>query len=275
MGKPVEPEYAEYITAYNTFMQPALQDAINEFGPLNGSCGLDAGCGPGDQFDAFAKKVGVNGKVIATDLSTVHLKEAKERSTTLPSIEVIMSSLDLTKPLPFDNNAFDWVWCADVLWSSWFENPQQVIDEFARVCRPNGKVGLFYNGWQRTQLLSGHRHLEFELVRVSDTILRPALSSDPKVDIEYMAGWLRQAGLKKVNVTTHTVTYNWPLPPNAKPYVDCVLEEDYLPALDVTKFSKEKKEKLKCLLTPGHPDYIPDQPHYFCCKTGILAVGEL
>jgi SAM-dependent methyltransferase len=270
-----EPQYATYITAYNRFMQPALKDAINIFCPPPGSKGLDAGCGPGDLFELFAEKITDTGKLIAADLSRAHLKEAAERSINLKPILVMTEPLNLSLPLPFDTDSFDWVWCADVLWSSSFYNPLSVIQEFARVIRPGGRVAIFCNGWQRTLLLPGHRHLEFELVRVSDLILRPAKSTDQKVDIEYMAGWLREAGLINVAISAHTVSYSWPLPEPARPYIDCVLSEDYLPALDASAYSEAEKKNIRPLLTPGHINYIADQPHYFCCKTGILAVGDI
>jgi SAM-dependent methyltransferase len=177
--------------------------------------------------------------------------------------------------LPFDSDSFDWVWCGGVLWSSSFKSPLAVVKEFERITRPGGRIAIFWNGWQRTLLLSGHRHLEFELVRVSDLILRPALSADPKVDFEYMAGWMKEAGLVNVDVSAQTASYSWPLPDHARPYVDSVLAEDYLAALEVSSYSENEKENIRPLLTPGHANYIPDQSHYFCCKTGILVIGEV
>ncbi len=275
MEMPLEPQYADYITAYNNFMQPALMSALAAFSPQPGSKGLDAGCGPGNLFDPFSEMVGASGHVTCIDLSTAHLKEAAERALTLQPIEVIMNSIDLSSPLDFESDSFDWVWCADVLWPSSFEKPEAVIAEFARITRLGGKVALFCNGWQRTLLSAGHRHLEFDLIKVSDVLLRPPKSSILNTDIEYMAGWLRQAGLKSVQVTAHTVSYAWPLPQHAKTYVDCVLTEDYLPALEVLQLSAAETERIRKLLTPGQAEYIPDQSHYFCCKTGILAVGQV
>jgi SAM-dependent methyltransferase len=270
-----EPQYAEYITAHNNFMQPALRAVIDKFCPPPGSKGLDAGCGTGDLFELLAEKITADGKVFAGDLSRDHLQKAAERASNIKSIEMMMEPLDMSLPLPFDTDSLDWVWCGGVLWSSSFMSPLSVVKEFARITRPGGRIAIFWNGWQRTLLLSGHRHLEFELVRASDLILRPALSTDPKVDFEYVAGWLKEAGLVNVEVSAHTVSYSSPLPDHAKPYVDSVLSEDYIAALEVSAYSENEKENIRSLLTPGHANYVPDQPHYFCCKTGILAIGQV
>jgi demethylmenaquinone methyltransferase/2-methoxy-6-polyprenyl-1,4-benzoquinol methylase len=270
-----EPHYADYITAHNNFMQPALKEIIGIFSPPPGSKGLDAGCGTGDLFELLAEKTTADGKVLAGDLSRDHLKKAAERAANIKSIQMMMEPLDMSLPLPFDSDEFDWVWCGGVLWSSSFMDPLAVVKEFARITRPGGRIAIFWNGWQRTLLLPGHRHLEFELVRVSDLILRPAKSTDPKVDFEYMAGWLKEAGLVNINVSAHTVSYSWPLPDQAKPYIDSVLSEDYLAALEVSSYSETEKENIRPLLTPGHANYIPDQTHYFCCKTGVLAMGQV
>lgn len=273
MNTTSEPQYGEYITAHNNFMQPALKEIIDIFNPPPGSKGWDAGCGTGDLFELLAEKISTEGKLVATDISRTHLKAAAERAANIKSIEVMMEPLDMSLPLPFDSDSFDWVWCGGVLWSSSFMNPLSVVKEFARVTRPGGKVAIFWNGWQRTLLLAGHRHLEFELVRVSDLILRPAKSSDPKVDFEYMAGWMREAGLVNVKVSAYTVSYSWPLPEQARPYIDSVLSEDYLAALEISSFTQTEKDNIRSLLTPGHAEYVPDQQHYFCCKTGVIAIG--
>ncbi len=270
-----EPQYADYIIAYNQFMEPALAEAIEAFAPPLDSRGLDAGCGPGDLFGYFGKRVGEKGEVVGVDLSRNHLEVAAKRFDGVANINILPEPVNLADPLPFPDASFDWAWTADVLWSSSFEDPGAVIKEMGRVTRKGGKVGIFCNGWQRTQLLTGHRHLEFELVRVSDLILRPALSSRPEVDIEYMAGWLREAGMDNIKVSAHTVTYARPIPQHAKNYLDCVLAEDYIPALEVTSYTAEEKAKILPLLTPGSSAYIPDQPHYYCCKTGILVQGEV
>lgn len=275
MKQEIEPQYAKYITAYNQFMQPAMESALQIFSPSLGSKGLDAGCGPGDLFQPFSDKVGPTGKVICIDLSTAHLKEAAELAKNLKPIEVWSDPIDISKPLIMETNSLDWVWCADVLWPSAFDNQEEVIGEFSRVTRPGGTIALFCNGWQRTSLLTGYRHLEFDLIKASDLILRPSKSKDEKTDIEYMAGWFREAGLHSVQVTAHTVSYAWPLPPSAKDYITCVLQEDYLPALEVLDYDVAKKSRFRNLLSPAHEDFLPNQEHYFCVKTGILVVGKV
>ncbi len=268
-----EPDYAGYIAAYNAFMRPAVAAAIAALGVPAGSRGLDAGCGGGDVLGLLAARGGPQGEVVGVDVSRTHLEVAAAQAAGLAGVSVHPEPVDLTGPLPFDDRTFDWVWCADVVTPSAFPDPAGTVAEFARVTRPGGTVALFCNNWQRSLLLPGHRALEFALVLASETVLRPPVAPGPDMDLEHIAGWLRQAGLDDVTVTPHPVAYAAPLPTEARAYVDYVLEEDYLAALDVADVAD--RDEARALLTAGSPEYLPDQPHYYCLKTGVLATGTV
>jgi ubiquinone/menaquinone biosynthesis C-methylase UbiE len=93
---------------------------------------LDVGCGTGHvtrDIADFSK-----GKIISVDGSKDMIKVASNVLKN-KNIELIISCAD---SLPFKENIFDIVTCNLLL--MWASKPQSVVEEMARVVKPNGKV---------------------------------------------------------------------------------------------------------------------------------------
>ena len=71
--------------------------------------------------------------LVATDIS----KSQIEKNSKLHP-EIKFQFADLQKKLPFENDAFDLVWCSEVLEHLYF--PHIAVEEFHRVLRPGGKL---------------------------------------------------------------------------------------------------------------------------------------
>jgi len=83
---------------------------------------LDVGCRDG-HFSRMLKEKGYT--VVSIDIEC-HYENCQE--------------VDANKPLPFPDNSFDVIWCSEVI--EHLEKPQQIIAEFKRVLKPEGKAVL-------------------------------------------------------------------------------------------------------------------------------------
>ena len=91
---------------------------------------LDLGCGIGYDSDYLTKK-GL--EVIACDFSDVALRRLRER---VPNVKTMQ--LDISEPLPFNNNAFDLI-VADLSLHYFDENTtEKIMKEIERVLTPRG-----------------------------------------------------------------------------------------------------------------------------------------
>ena len=91
---------------------------------------LDLGCGIGYDSDYLTKK-GL--EVIACDFSEVALRRLRER---VPNVKTMQ--LDISEPLPFNNNSFDLI-VADLSLHYFDENTtEKIMKEIKRVLTPSG-----------------------------------------------------------------------------------------------------------------------------------------
>ena len=94
---------------------------------------LDVGCGSGIVTRDIARLT--KGRVIGIDGSEDMIDVAKGVLKSHKNVELQVCDAQC---LDFDNNTFDVVVCNLVL--MWANNPQKVVKEMARVCKPGGKV---------------------------------------------------------------------------------------------------------------------------------------
>jgi ubiquinone/menaquinone biosynthesis C-methylase UbiE len=94
---------------------------------------LDVGCGSG----IITREIAIltKGKVIGVDNSEDMINVAKKILKNFDNVKLLVN--DKNK-LDFDDNTFDVVTCNLVL--MWANNPQELVNEMARVCKPGGIV---------------------------------------------------------------------------------------------------------------------------------------
>ena len=94
---------------------------------------LDVGCGSGIVTRDIARLT--KGKIVGIDGSNDMIKVAEKVLKDYKNVELRVSGAE---KLPFDDNTFDVVTCNLLL--MWADNPQKVVNEMARVTKPEGKV---------------------------------------------------------------------------------------------------------------------------------------
>jgi ubiquinone/menaquinone biosynthesis C-methylase UbiE len=102
---------------------------------------LDLGCGDGRLSLSLRA-----GSLTAADVSAVAVRRASRR---LPDAEVTQVGVD--EPLPFVDNEFELVLCAEVL--EHVRDVQLFLSEVRRVLRPGGGLALTTPAWSRWRLV--------------------------------------------------------------------------------------------------------------------------
>lgn len=104
-----------------------------EVGVKDAEITLDVGCGSGFVTRDIAHLT--KGKVVGIDGSFDLIKVAMNLLRDFKNVEFYVGSAEI---LPFCDNTFDIITCNLLL--MWVDNPQQVVNEMARVTKPGGKV---------------------------------------------------------------------------------------------------------------------------------------
>ena len=100
---------------------------------------LDVAAGRGAVLFAAADQVGPDGHAVGIDLAENMVREttAEIQSAGRQNVEMHQMSAD---QLDFPDGSFDWVLCGFALW--FFPQPHHTLQEFFRVLKPGGCVGL-------------------------------------------------------------------------------------------------------------------------------------
>jgi demethylmenaquinone methyltransferase/2-methoxy-6-polyprenyl-1,4-benzoquinol methylase len=184
------------------------------------------------------------------------------------STQISFQEGDISK-LPFDSNAFDWVWSADCVGYAPLE-PLPLLKELARVEKPGGTITIA--AWSSEKLLPGYPQLEARLGATSAGIAPFVQGKSPELHFLRALGWFRELGLKE---------------PKAKIFADSVctpLDDEVRRALvglfemrwpDVSaELSSEDLAEFQRLYLPNSPDFILNLSDYYAFFTYTLFWGK-
>ena len=264
-------EYARRLLLSNLLREPAIVSAVHALQLPLGSRGLDAGCGIGVHTPLLAQAIGSAGHVTGLDLSPELLRRAQARAEQLGLTERISFQTGDVTRLPFEDNSFDWLWCADTLHPSLFAVPLEAVKELARVVKPDGKVAVLY--WSSQKLLPGHALLEARLDVAFAEAVPYMKVAQPGLHFLRALGWLSDAGLTDITAQTFVADVYAPL------------SEDVRSALTMTfdmfwgsmqsALSPNDRAEYERLCLAASPDFILNQPDYCAFLTYSLFVGTV
>lgn len=107
---------------------------------------LDVGCGVGVSPVFIAKKYGC--RMVGVDISEGMVERSKERAKRERLTDRIEFLVADAQNLPFDDNSFDVVITESV--TAFPEDKQKAVNEYVRVTKPGGYVGLNESTWLKT-----------------------------------------------------------------------------------------------------------------------------
>ena len=156
-----------------------------------GDCVLDVGCGAGVTPVYLARKYGCH--VVGVDIRQRMIQRSEERAEREGVADQTEFRVADAQDLPFEDNRFDAVITESV--TAFPEDKQRAVNEYVRVTRPGGYVGLNESTWLQTPPPP-------EVVAWA--------SQEVGAQVEPLAreGWvalLEQAGLRELVINVHNV----------------------------------------------------------------------
>src|SRR5690349_11636797 len=111
------PDYAPMLAAYHRAHAAELRAIVDDLPVQAGDCVLDIPCGDGAYIMLLAEKVGSSGSVVGVDLSACYLKLACAGAEQAPGAARTCFQVGDIMSLPFDDDTFDLIWCAQSMYS--------------------------------------------------------------------------------------------------------------------------------------------------------------
>jgi len=254
--------YARRLVVSNPLIEPIIRSAIQALQIPPGSRGLDAGCGIGLQALLLAEAVGPAGHVTGLDLSPQFLVHAREIAEKAGLSERISFQQGDVNRLPFDDDAFDWVWSANCVGYHPAE-PLPMLRELTRVVKSGGSVAIL--AWSSQQLLPGYPLLEARLNATSSGIAPFVKGKRPELHFSRALSWLRDLGLEAPTVRTFVGDAHAPLSDDMRSALMALLEMRW-PGVQ-SEMTPEDWAKFQRLCQPESPDFILDLPDYYAFFT--------
>jgi len=218
---------------------------------------LDVACGDGQYAVWLAERIG-SGQITAVDASPAWLQLAAEkvRANGITNIELRKAD---ARRLPFADGSFDFVWCAQSLYS--LPNLMQCMAEMVRILKPGGALAVLEDDTLHHVLLPWPVDLELEVRKAELAAFQKEAVAPARF---YVGRWtsrlLRRVGLRRVREQTLAATRQAPLSEAAQRFF-----ADYLanmarrvtPLLDASL-----RRRLERLVNPASRRYLLKQPDF-------------
>ncbi len=152
---------------------------------------LDVGCGAGVTPVFIAKRYGC--KVIGIDISEGMVEKSKERAKRERVMDWVEFRVADAQDLPFDDNIFDAVITESV--TAFPEDKQKAVNEYVRVTKPGGYVGLNESIWRKVP----------QPPEVVAWVSQDVGTNVEPLTSDAWAGLLEGAGLREITVRTYEI----------------------------------------------------------------------
>lgn len=122
-----------YDVLFGAIQRPGCRKMADVVSSLGATRVLEVGVGTGLNLELYSETIHVTG----IDLSAEMLDQARLRAASLPKHDITLAIMDAEK-MEFEDNTFDCITVPYVL--SVTPNPDRLIAEIRRVCRPGGYI---------------------------------------------------------------------------------------------------------------------------------------
>lgn len=232
---------------------------------------LDLACGDGFYARRIADRLGSGGSVTGVDLNPAYISVARHgeaRHAGRAAIDFVAASFDC---LPFPDESFDFVWCAQSLQS--LPDPVVVLEHLVRVLRPGGIVAVLENDTMHKVFLPWPIGLELPL-RAAELRAFSEKARDPSkyYVARRLPAVLAAAGVEPLNVTTRAFDRQAPFGESERELLQSYLEETarrVAPYLDASLL-----QELRQLGDARSSQHMLRQPYLTMTWLNVLALGR-
>lgn len=265
------PDYDDQLSSFHDAFEPELEAIVAELPLTPGMRVLDLACGDGFYTRRIARRLGPSGAVTGADVNLGYLERARAEARNeaeLASVDFVAASFD---SLPFPNETFDFVWCAQSLYS--LPDPTDVARHVARVLKPGGTFAVLENDTLHQVFLPWPIHLELPL-RAAE--LRTLLEQSDNTSKYYVGrrlpAVLAAAGLDPLRITTHAFDRKAPLTPVVESLLQSYLDE--VTERAAPHLAPALSAELRELVDPSSPKRLLRQRHLSITWLNVLALGR-
>lgn len=126
------------IQAHQKYSSFSLEEWVERYLPLSmGEILLDIGCGNGNLFPSYSKKLGNQGVIVGLDQSTNLLSNAAKREGVTPRL---LLQWDMNQSFPFVENSFNLVVSFFAIYYA--DDVERIVTEIKRVLKTEGSLFL-------------------------------------------------------------------------------------------------------------------------------------
>ncbi len=254
--------YIQSALAFEPLRESTIRAMVRALQLPEGSRGLDAGCGIGLQCLLLAEEVGLTGHVTGLDISVGMLEHGGEMVKEAGLSERVSFQEGDVNKLPFEDNAFDWVWSADCVGYGPLE-PLPLLKEMARVVKPGGIVAIA--AWSSEKLLPGYPRLEARLGATSAGIAPFIQGKKPELHFLRALGWFHQLGLKEPRAKVFADSFYAPLDDEIRNALVALFDMRW-PKV-APELSSDDLAEFRRLCLSDSPDFILNLPDYYAFFT--------
>ncbi|WP_097231133.1 methyltransferase domain-containing protein [Streptomyces zhaozhouensis] len=270
-----------YLLTNRAFVAPTVAEAVGALGLGGRRRLLDAGTGAGGGLVALARAADPEARVTGVDrnadalaLAAAHAEaEGVADRVELRQADLLETLEEAARP----GAGFDAIWASDVIWPGNFPDPEAAVAALAGALNPGGVLGLFSSGYYQATFLPGHSWVQQKL-RVASQ-LNWGIPGDGPTHNERLAHWTLASGLREPRLRLiPRVVFPLAEDPTARPYLERVVWPELLDAARgrgrEAGMSEEELARAAALMTPGHDDYILDEPGYHLLHPMLLVTAR-
>jgi len=243
------------------FRWPLIERMVGSLDIVQGSKGIDIGCGIGSITGLLSQKTGPGGEVTGLDFSNEMIRYAREhtKQKNLRFVQGDVSSLAL------EPASFDWIWSMDTIWAGPTEygcpaaEPGHMLNQLYRILKPGSKIYLSY--WSAQKLLPGHPLLEARLNTSASANAPYVKGMDPDHHVLFGRKWLLKAGFADVEARSFAGDVAGPLNKADKAALASLF--DMLWAPSENELPAEDREEYLACCSPASVSFVPDDPGYY------------
>jgi SAM-dependent methyltransferase len=269
LGDTPERDYSRKLRLFNAFAEPELRQAIAGLELTPGLRILDAGCGTGEALQWLAAAAGPGAQITGIDLSRSHVTAAQDRASS--SVRILQADL-LQAPLA--PASLDLIWCVNTL--NHLHDPVEGVRALAALLHPGGRIAVGQSSLVADMYFAWDARLERVVTEAVRRYYRDRyhLSEHELTGVRSLAGWLREAGLREIQVRTLMIERITPLDEATEAYLrEAIFRGTWGERLR-PYLSEADNRELAGLCDPDSAQYALHRPDFHFLQSFTLAVGR-
>ena len=259
-----------FLDAHFEACRPEYEAMLRSIGLQPGWRVLDAACGAGSFLPLMSTLLGLSGSISALDLAQDNIATVQRRFNDGEFACPVEARTASLTSLPYQDEEFDAIWCANALEYLDDEELVRALEEFVRVLRPSGVLGI--KDWDAGLFLfsPGDPTLLWRAWAAGSQVAR---NFQGCLRTRSLRRWFEKAGLTDVWQRA-TLSEIWaPLQPTQRTYIGgqlmqigALAEKAGVPESDL-EFWRAQRD-------PSAPEALVNHPELFWCEGHFVTVGR-